>query len=529
MKITLSWLKDFIDFNELDAAKIAERLTLVGVEVDSLESQGDISDQVVVAKITSKSKHPNADTLSLCKVTDGQEDYDIVCGATNMKEGDHVALAKIGARLPGDFKIKKSKIRGEVSFGMLCSTKELGMGEDADGILILEPGHQLGEPLKNALALGDTVFDIEITPNRGDLLSAVGLARELAAVGMGKSKIEFAKSALEKKAKKLTGKTSVKLDMQAPDSCARYMLQEMEISAMPPTPQWMVSRLEAVGLRSINTIVDITNYVLLEWGQPLHAFDLDELASPKIIVRQANKGGESIKCLDEQEYKLDSDNLAICDDNGPVCIAGVMGGFNSGVSEKTKRILLESACFDASSVRRTAKKLGLSSDSSFRFERGVDPNVTHLALARAVQLIEDLVGGRIVGGVIEVNNIKKSNALWQQPIKFRAERFAAIIGETLEPKVLFGYLEALGCTVGSVKNGNGNVTPPSWRHDLSREIDLIEECMRLHGLDAVEATLPKDAPDKLLMEVGGERLEPKLRGYLQASGFYETKSLSFVS
>ena len=528
MKTTLSWLNDFVDVAGVDAADIALRLTLAGVEVDSVESVGDISEKVVVAKINKKAKHPNADTLSLCQVTDGSEDYDIVCGAGNMKEGDCVALAKIGAVLPGNFKIKKSKIRGEVSFGMLCASKELGLAEDAAGIMILPANSKLGQPVKNALALADSKFDIEITPNRGDLLSVVGLARELAALGVGKEKIQKQRQALAKKSSG-GGKSQVKLDVRASDQCPRYMLQEMTIESMPASPQWIVQRLEAAGLRSINAVVDITNYVLLEWGQPLHAFDIDKLVSPAITVRLAKKGGESITCLDEQEYNLTEADLAICDDKGPVCIAGVMGGIDSGVTESSKRILLEAACFDASFVRRTAKKLGLSSDSSFRFERGVDPDVTHIALARAAELIEQIANGKKVGKAQEVTQLNKKHPLVPKPIKLRCQRFSKLIGVALNAKKLAGYLQALGCTVQKSDAETAVILPPTWRYDLKREIDLIEETVRLHGLQQLPLTLPRQEPDNEIHVASLDDVQLRLQGYLQARGFYETKSLTFVS
>lgn len=525
MKLTLTWLQEFIDLNVAEPRLLAEKLTGAGIQVASATQLGNIPDSVVVARIITRDQHPNADRLSLCKVEDGTQTYAIVCGATNMKAGDKVALAKVGSKLPNDLTISKSKIRGETSEGMLCSSKELQLGGDADGIIILPADAPLGKPLVEHLNLKDAAFEIEITPNRGDCLSVVGIARELAAIGCGTLKLEAKQAALLKSAQQVTLKEAAKVQVDDVARCPRYMAQRLDLPAtpLPKTPDWIVRRLEAAGERSISLIVDITNYVMLEWGQPLHAFDFDKVGHGEIRVRTA-KPGEKLLALDDKEYALNENDLLIADRDKGLCIAGVMGGSASGVTESTRRLLLESAHFEPGTVRKTSKRLGLISESSHRFERYVDPEITPIALARAAALILEFVPGAKAAAPVD----KQSGKREATPIVFRPERFARLIGYPLEIESAQRRLTALGCKLKGKGSEPWSCVPPSWRADLKEEADLIEEIARLEGYDRIPKTVPGGAPDRML-ERSQDQLGPKLRGYLTALGFMEVKNLSFIS
>ncbi len=393
MIVTYNWLREFVDC-DLPVAELSDLLTMLGLEVERVETVGAGMDDVVVAQVLEKNQHPNADKLSLCKVNNGTEILTIVCGAQNFKAGDKVALAQIGAVLPGEFKIKRSKIRGEESCGMLCSEKELGLAEESAGIMILSADLQLGMPVFSALGLKDTIFEIGLTPNRADCLSVIGIAREVAAK-LGK-KVKYPELRPVEGATAVTDITSVTIE--APELCPRYTARYVSGSKIGPSPQWMVNRLKAVGQRSINNVVDITNYVLMEYGHPLHAFDFKFLSKGKIVVRQAAEG-EKFDTLDGQVRTLQSSDLTICDGERAVALAGIMGGKNSEIADDTTDILIESAYFNPSAIRRTSKRLGLHTESSHRFERGTDVNILPIALDRAASLIVELAGGTLPRGL----------------------------------------------------------------------------------------------------------------------------------
>jgi len=350
-------------------------------------------DEVVVARVEERAQHPNADKLSLCKVNNGTEVLSIVCGAQNFKTGDTVALATIGALLPGDFRIKRSKIRGEESFGMLCSERELGLADESAGIMVLPEGLKLGVPVFEALGLKDTVLEVSLTPNRADCLSMIGIAREVAAK-LGTT-VRHPAFSIEETGEPIASRTSVTIE--APDLCPRYAARFIEDCTIAPSPAWLVNRLQSMGLRSINNVVDVTNYVLLEYGHPLHAFDFRQLAGGRIVVRRAGEG-EIFTSLDGQERKLLSSDLTIRDGERAVALAGIMGGENSEIADDTTTILLESACFNPSAIRLTSKRLGLHTESSHRFERGADIGAVPTALDRAASLIAQLAGGRVAKG-----------------------------------------------------------------------------------------------------------------------------------
>ncbi|HLG18247.1 MAG TPA: phenylalanine--tRNA ligase subunit beta, partial [Bdellovibrionota bacterium] len=455
------------------ADEIAEKLTFTGLEVSSVKNMAAGMEKVVVAKIEKTRPHPNADRLTLCEVTSGIEKFNIVCGAHNMKEGDHVALALPGATLPNGMSIKKSKIRGEPSEGMLCSESELGFSETSEGILILLAETKLGDKLADALGRNDWLLEFEITPNRGDCLSVIGLVREITAAFGVAAKVPTGEA---------EGPTEGAFRAVVHDTAGspRYALRQIDSLAAKPTPSWMKQRLEAAGVRSINNLVDVTNYVMIEWGQPLHAFDRDKVVE-SIQVRRA-KDGETIDCLDGVERQLMPEDLVIADGKGPVAIAGVMGGQRAAVSEKTKAILLESAHFDPKSVRRTARRLGLHTESSHRFERWVDPANVWSASQRAVDLYAEAAGGKEIGGME-----CRIRPFAHRKIHLRQGLIQRILGEGI--KNAGEYLARLGLPLEKKEDG-WMVEIPSRRSDLEREIDLVEEVARLYGYDRIPSKIP---------------------------------------
>ncbi|HEU0264946.1 MAG TPA: phenylalanine--tRNA ligase subunit beta, partial [Geobacterales bacterium] len=518
MIISYNWLKEYVDV-ELPADELAHLLTMLGLEVEGMESRGADLDQVVVARIEEKRQHPNADKLSLCRVNTGSETLEIVCGAQNMKSGDRVALAQVGAVLPGDFKIKRSKIRGEESHGMLCSEKELGLAEASEGIMILSADAPLGRPVFDVLGLKDTIFEIGLTPNRADCLSVIGIAREVAAK-LGRS-LRYPQIALAEKGPAIASVTSVTVEDK--DLCPRYAARYISGCRIASSPQWLVNRLAAAGIRSINNLVDVTNYVMLEFGQPLHAFDFDRLRGGRIIVRRAAEG-ERFTTLDGQERQLLPSDLTIRDAEGAVALAGIMGGGNSEISDSTTNVLLESAYFEPRSIRRTAKRLGMHSESSHRFERGVDVNGVGRALDRAASLMAELSGGSIAKGAIDI---------YPQPvacrvITLRPERVNALLGTSISVDEMERLCQQLECTVERSANGTLRVMVPTFRVDIEREIDLVEEVARLHGFDAIAVTMPtarvfSDRPSPQ------QRSIAELKDLLVAEGLHEVINYSFIS
>jgi phenylalanyl-tRNA synthetase beta chain len=470
MKVSYNLLKEFVDF-DLTPKEITSMLTSIGIEA-SVVSQGCNWTSVVTAKILDIQKHPKADKLSLCKVSDGVNDYSIVCGAKNIASGQVVPLAKIGAVLPGDFEIKKSKIRGIESEGMLCSEKELGLKE-SDGIFILDSKTKIGLPLENILEDNDSVLDIEITTNRGDCLSHLGIAREIGA------KLHKIVSIPQIKVlKKLPGLNCVEIKSK---SCKRYIGSIISGVKVGPSPRWLADILTKCGIRSINNVVDITNFVMLEFGQPLHAFDIKKLSSKKIVVREANNL-EKIIALDGKEYNLDSEMLVIADEQRPIAIAGIMGGEFSGVDDKTETIFLESAIFDPVSVRKTSKKLNLLSGSSYRFERGLGWDITEFALWRAANLIT-----KIACGKQEAFEDLRNTRYEKTKITLRLERVSKVLGYTLNKNEIGEILRFLGIDL-QLKGEIILCTIPSWRNDIKIEVDLIEEIARINGYENIPAS-----------------------------------------
>ena len=522
MKFTLNWLKDYIDF-DLSPEELSDRLTMAGLEVEDVIYQGKGLENIVTAQITELTPHPNAEKLSLCKVTDAENNYDIVCGAANMKAGDKVALAKIGAKLPPGpkfaegLKIKKTKIRGEVSEGMLCAENELGLGEESDGIIILSESANVGSEIVDELGLNDVVFEVGITPNRPDCLSVIGVAREVAAL-TGKT-VKHPDLKIAEEGEDINN--VAKVELLDPEKCPRYSCRVIKNVKIGPSPAWLKRRLESSDIRSINNVVDITNFVLLEFGQPLHAFDYNLLEENKIVVRAA-KDGEIIKTLDGIERKLTPSDLLICDGKKPVALAGVMGGASTEVSENTKDVLLESAYFDPVTIRRTSKATGLRSESSYRFERGVDPNSIVKALNRAAELMRELTDGEIATGVIDEYPIP----IEPTEVHLSLDKANQVLGTNIGSDELTKIANGLEFDVIHSSGSEFTFRIPTFRVDITREIDLIEEAARLHGYNNIPTTLPsvKMKSDKVNIN---KFVQDKFEEVFISSGFNEVINYSF--
>lgn len=518
MLISFNWLKNYVAVNE-PAEKVVERLIHAGVEVANVKNLGKDITQVVIAELLSVEKHPQADRLSITKVSTGSETFQVICGAKNIAPGQKVPLAKVGAVLPGDFKIKEAKIRGVESFGMLCSTKELGLAGDAEGILILPSDAPVGEDFLKYMGLPDTLFELEITPNRADLLSHWGVAREVGALFNLPVQFPAVKTLTEGKP---AASAKVKIAVEAKDLCPLYTARVIEGVKVGPSPKWLAQALEKLGQKSINNIVDVTNYVLHETGQPLHAFDLNQIQGAQINVRKAKKG-EKIPLLDKTERELKEDMLVIADNARPIALAGIMGGSNSQVTEQTHTILLEAALFLPGSVRKTARQLGISTDSSYRFERGIDPQGVQAALQRAASVLIEVAGGQLAEGVLAV----ASQEFKPTRVQFRPARANALLGLNLADQNQIQILKALGCKVETGSDKAFQVECPSYRLDLTREIDLIEEIARLTGYDQIPAVAPR-IPAELSNIVSELLFEKETRFIFHQNGYYEAVNSTFL-
>jgi len=517
MNISINWLKDYVDIEETPQ-ELADMLTMAGLETASITELGEGCEDIVVAQILKKEQHPNADRLSLCQVTDGEETYPIVCGATNMVEGDKVALARVGSVLPGNFKIKKAKLRGVESHGMMCSERELGLSDEHSGIIILPKETAVGTKLVEALGLPDTVIEVEITPNRPDWLSVVGVAREISA-NTGRA-LKMPPSEVNEGIDSATEATSVEIN--APYLCHRYTARFIKGVKVGPSPLWMQNRLKAAGVRPISNVVDVTNYVLMELGHPLHAFDFNKLRGGKIVVKRAEEG-EKFTTLDGQERALTGENLMICDGEGSVGVAGVMGGLNSEVSDETVDVLLESAYFFPPNIRATAKALGLSTEASYRFERGADIEGLVTALERAARLIVETAGGTVLKGIID----NYPTAHDKRRITLRVPRIAQVLGLEIASGRAVECLKGLGIEVIEADDERIVTLAPTHRVDIEREIDLIEEIARIVGYNNIPSTLPR-----ISIQPGvpaGERpFYEKCRDLLAAAGLNEIITYSFI-
>lgn len=515
MKFSVNWLREFTELPS-KVEDLAELLTQSGIEIEGIEKRGANFNKVVVAQITASSQHPNADRLSVCQVDDGSgKTHQVVCGAKNYKVDDKVPLALPGAVLAGDLKIKASKLRGVESEGMLCSGTELGLSQDSEGLLILAPDAEIGAPL-GSLFPEDTILDVEITPNRGDLLSHLGLAREISAL-VGQP-LRLPSQATTVGAPVLQGSD---VRISALRECPFYSARRIENVTVGPSPNWLRARLESMGLRSINNVVDVTNFVMLEIGQPLHAFDADKL-NGRINVRFATEN-EKFLALDGRTYSLGQENLVIADDARAVGIAGVMGGEDTGVTKTTRNLILESAYFLPGSVRRTARTLSLSSDSSYRFERGVDPGTILAASQRATELISELAGGNPAPAVAT------AGALPPVPpnVTLRYGQCTRLIGLPIPSERIKAILEGFGLEEVSTSERETLWRVPTYRSDLRREPDLIEEVVRVFGIERV----PVRDRSRFTPESEADRtydLESGLRQRLTARGLSEARTSALI-
>jgi len=517
MKVSLNWLKDYVQI-PLKPADLAERLSMLGLEVESFEDLARKFDKFIVGEVVEKRKHPNADKLTLCRVDVGREKLDIVCGAPNVAEGQKVAVALVGATIPrnqhdpegGPFVLERAKIRGLESNGMICSEYEMGLGDDTEGIMLLEPSARVGMPLAKHLHAADIIYDVEVTANRGDWLSHIGVAREIQVITGKRAvlpKVKIAQS-------RVSARKHATIRIADARKCRRYSSRILRNVRVGPSPRWLQDRLSSVGIRPINNIVDVTNYVLIETGQPLHAFDYDTLAGHAIIVKCAQDGDRFVT-LDGKERMLNSDILMICDGERPVAIAGVMGGANTEISEQTTAVLLESANFEQGSIRRASKFLGLATDASQRFERGVDIEMTVFAANRAAQLIQELTGAEVLQGVIDVYPVRAK----PRRISLRVSRTNAVLGTACTQQQVIGFMKRLNIRPSSVRKDTVVFDVPSYRYDLAEEIDLIEEVARVYGYDNIEtktsASVDFSKPIFFTSPVD------EVRSYLIGAGFNE--------
>lgn len=501
MKITYQWLRSYVDF-PWSADELSERLTMLGLEVEGVEKRAGEFEGVVVAQVITRDKHPNADKLSVCRVNDGKGERQIVCGAQNFKAGDKVPLILPGATLPpkpGDasaapFTIKVGKIRGVESHGMMCSAEELGLPAGEDGLLILSAEAAVGQPFAQHLGRSgsDVIYDLEVTPNRPDLNSVIGIAREIAALTgnpLRLPSVEIPAAAVST----AVVSDSVAVRIEAPDLCPRYTARVLRGIRIGPSPDWLRQTLEKTGVRSINNVVDVTNFVMLESGQPLHAFDLrqvakDESGKPTVIVRRAT-ANEPFQTLDGQQRTLSPDALLIADATKGIALAGVMGGRNSEIQEDTSDVLLESASFTPTGIRRTSKTLGLRTDASYRFERGSDVEICDWASARAARLILETAGGQVETGVVDAYPVRHE----PKKIQLRHAKVGALLGVDVDPARQIAMLTSLDLRpLDASENGDSTeFSVPSFRVDLKRETDLIEEVARLFGVDKIPSTPPR--------------------------------------
>ena len=534
MNISIDWLRDYVDVG-VSVEELAERLTMAGLEVEEIERIGSEYEGVLVGRVLEVSRHPYADRLSICRVDVGADDnLSIVCGAPNVEAGQNVPVATVGSILtfpprsegeePQTLTIKRAKLRGEVSEGMICSESELGLSDNHDGIMVLTTDAEPGKPFREYLAeqgvtSSDSVLDIAITPNRPDATSHFGVARDVAAL----TGAEFNRPDVDVPPTTEDRFEGVSIEIEAPELCRRYVGLVVRGVSIEESPDWLKQRLTAIGLRPRNNVVDVTNYVMFECGQPLHAFDLGRLAGPAIRVRKS-EGGERFVTLDEKEHELPEGSLLICDAEKPVALAGIMGGLNSEVSDETTDILIESAYFDPTSVRRTAKSLSIQTDSSYRFERGVDSNGQLWAAARAAQLIAQIAGGQIGSKVIDIH----PSPVERKVIRVRPERVNRLLGTSIRRDEMVELLMSIGFIVEDSADSGLDCTVPTYRPDVEREVDVIEEVARLYGYENIpmpaQSTIPNVVPARQISDV----LKTRVRDRIAGLGYHELHTNSML-
>jgi phenylalanyl-tRNA synthetase beta chain len=524
MLVSLNWLKNYVDISDIHPEELAEKITKSGLEVDGIEYIAQKSKGVVTGYVVSCEKHPNADKLSLCQVDIGEEKLQIICGAPNVAQGQKVAVAKPGAVLPGNFKIKKVKLRGVESNGMICSMQELGIDEKyvpkemQDGIYVFPDDVNIGESVEPLLNLNDTVLEFDLTPNRADALSMIGVAYEVAAILDRSIQLpEEEVDTLEEDAN-----DHITVEVEAPDLnpyYAAFLIKDLEIK---PSPLWMSNYLMAAGIRPINNVVDITNYVLLEYGQPLHAFDYDRLSSDKIVVRRANDG-EKMVTLDEQERVLTAENLVITNGKEPVALAGVMGGYNTEVHDGTTAVLLEAAAFSPVTVRKAVKQTGLRSESSIRFEKGIDPARIKKAGLRACQLFQKYANGKVYANAAEFDNLDRS----EKTVQMNTAAINRRLGTEISAEEIIQILNKLRFEFDRDAD-DFTVYVPTRRQDISIFEDMLEEVARIYGYDHLPFTLPSESSQAGAL-TGEQLLKRKIRRYLEGAGLMETITYSLTN
>lgn len=518
MKFTLDWLKEYVDIGDLSPEALSEHLTMLGLEVDSVAPLFPELQPFKTARILSVQPHPDADKLQICEVAAGDERLSIVCGAPNARKDLVTALAPVGTVMPNGMKIKASKVRGVKSSGMLCSEKELGLGDSHSGIMELPAGIEDGLPLLTALGMDDLLIEVDLTPNRPDCASVIGIAREVAGVTRSRLKLPVESAALNHSSQHFS------VDIESSDYSPRYAAKLIRNITIAPSPWWLRKRLLAIGMRPINNVVDITNLVMMEYGQPLHAFDYDKLSGRQIVVRHPRNQEKTFTTLDGQKRTLEPDMLMICDAKEPIAIAGIMGGMNSEVSDSTTSILLESACFNAISVRRTARRLKLATEASYRFERGVDPGGCITAMERAVSLFCEVAGGEAVdGGIDYYGGVCPLNSL-----KLRISRTSSLLGIKLDYDRIADVLQSIGIRCKPKDDDTMWVNPPTFRIDIEREVDLVEEVARLIGYNNIPTSLPTVSlsyPE----QNPRRQVRAQLSALLADVGFSEAINYSFVT
>ncbi|MEC5261769.1 phenylalanine--tRNA ligase subunit beta [Bacillus amyloliquefaciens] len=525
MFVSYKWLEDYVDLQGIDPAVLAEKITRAGIEVEGIEYKGEGVKGVVIGHVLEREQHPNADKLNKCLVDIGAEEpVQIICGAPNVDKGQKVAVATVGAVLPGNFKIKKAKLRGEASHGMICSLQELGIEsklvakEYAEGIFVFPNDAETGADAMAALQLDDAILELGLTPNRADAMNMLGVAYEVAAI-LG-AEVKLPETSYETAAEKAADAVSVKIeDTQANPHYAAKIIKNVKNG---PSPLWMQTKLMNAGIRPHNNVVDITNFVLLEYGQPLHAFDYDRFGSKEVVVRKAAEN-ETIVTLDEQERKLSSSHLVITNGKKAQAVAGVMGGAESEVREDTTSILLEAAYFDGQTVRKASRDLGLRSEASARYEKGIDPARVLLAAERACSLIQAYAGGEVLSGTVEENHLK----IEANNIHVSVEKVNAVLGMTIAKEEIISIYKRLGFAVGEAEDVLV-VTVPSRRGDIKIEEDLIEEAARLYGYDNIPSTLPETAGT-----TGGltpyQAKRRKVRRFLEGAGLSQATTYSLTN
>ncbi len=514
MNISINWLKEYVDLKDKTYKEISDGLTLSGLEAEGFNELAALNN-VVTAKVIHKEKHPNADKLSLCRVFDGEKEYQVVCGASNVAENQIVPFAKIGAVI-GDIKIKEAKLRGVDSFGMICSERELGLTDEHSGIMVLPENTPLGADINSIIGTNDTIVEFNATPNRPDWLSVIGTAREAAAVFNLPLKLP------KYQLKEVNEKTSdyISIQVENKELCPKYYARIIKGVKKGESPLWMQAKLRSAGVRPINNIVDVTNYVLMEWGQPLHAFDIRNI-DKGIIVRNA-KDNEKITALDGKEYELQKDMLIIADHSKPLAIAGIMGGEYTSVMDDTETVVLECAYFEPSSIRKTSKRLGLSSDSSYRFERGIDYGAVEHIMDYAAYLMAEICSGVVLKGAEGINSMKAE----KHTVISSSNRINKLLGTNFKEQEMADVLNRLLIST-KIENGNLISEIPTFRNDISKECDIAEEVARIMGYDKIGVSIPH-TDSEIDIQSPKVRYSRTARNLMENLGYNEVLNFSFL-